>query len=42
MMEFKIPDLALIALGGAIGEDYNVTNLETVDAKSAPCLRNEK
>jgi hypothetical protein len=33
MLEFKIPDESLIALGGAPGEAWNKTNLETVDAE---------
>lgn len=31
MLEFKIPDPALAAIGGAIGEQWNITNLDTVD-----------
>lgn len=33
MLEFKIPDAALAAIGGAVGEAWNVTNLATVDAE---------
>ncbi|KAG4439091.1 hypothetical protein IFR05_005433 [Cadophora sp. M221] len=33
MLEFKTPDPAIAALGGAVGEQWNVTNLDAVDAE---------